>query len=324
MATPPPPPGFTVDQSSSGPPPPPPGFTVDSADPKTSDGPDWEWNITKNLDPTPFFKAIPQGVLGIPEAAYQYAEHVAPNVFPHPGQWADPLRRYRDESDSTWRGLLGETLGGVGAFSGLGALAEAIPGVSSAARSVISSPGARRWLSTILQSQVAQPTSGSDFWEQKAESAVLAHLLDRWLGRPRAQAEHNVATKTNEQIEAANKAAADSTAQANKDAREAWRDTAQTQKDQHQALSDAQEQYWQQQREAEQRAAKAAETGNKQAKERWEDTADTLKEQHAALTEAQRQFHGGERAKAQAAADALTGRTNEALAAQQAQVTARS
>lgn len=275
--------------------------------PPASDKPaddSWLGRAAAFVDPGPFIKAVPQGIIGIPEAIYQYAEHLAPNYVPHPGHWADPLRRYQKESESTWGGLAGETVGNVAGFVAGGEVADAL-GLANRARAVITSPAWRTWLSTIGQSQIAQPTQGDDFWTQKGESAFLAHLLGRIFGRGGQQAEHDVAVKTNADIDKENMAAIEATKKANREAATAHTQTVKTEAEQHKALSEAQEQFHQQQREPQVQAAQ------------------TETEQHRALSEAQQQFQQQQRDAAQRAADALSQRTEAALEARRGQIAAQ-
>lgn len=207
-----------------------------------------------------FVEAIPQGVLGIPEALYQYGEHVF--GLPRPGPWADPLRRYQQQSESTWPGFFGETAGNIGGFVAGGEVADAlglaskVPAVATRTWNMLS-PAARHEISTIFQSQVAQPTQGDDFWTQKGESAFLAHLLGTVFGRASQQAQHDVATTTNKGLTEADRKDVAAIEQANKAAATAHTQTVKTEAEQHKALSEAQEQFHQQQRAQQQSAADA-------------------------------------------------------------------
>lgn len=142
-----------------------------------------------------FFGAMPQGILGIPESIYQFGEHTI--GLPRPGKWADPLRRYRDWSESTWPGFAGEMVGGGLGGMGVGALGD-ILGVTPKVARVITSPAVRTQLGTTVGSIFSQPSSGDDYWTQLGERAGLGYLFGRWLGRPTQQAERNVALKANE------------------------------------------------------------------------------------------------------------------------------
>lgn len=162
--------------------------------------------LANTLDPGPFIKGIGQGIIGIPEAIYQYGEHLpAPLTFPRPdklpviGPYAEPLRKYQRDVESTKTGVGGEVVGNVLGFMGGGELADLlrVPGLLAKAGA---SPAARTELSTLLQSQIAEPSQGDSFWTDKLSSGVLAHLFGRWLGRPTQQAQRNIATTTNKGI----------------------------------------------------------------------------------------------------------------------------
>lgn len=141
-----------------------------------------------------FVEAIPQSVLGIPESIYQFGEHAF--GLPRPGPWADPLRRYQQQSESTWPGLVGEVVGGIPGFAAGGAVADAL-GLGSRVAKVITSPAVRTQIASTLGSIFSQPSQGDDYWTQLGERGGLGYLLGRWLGRPTQQAAHNVAEATN-------------------------------------------------------------------------------------------------------------------------------
>lgn len=193
-------------------------YTIDPPSPGTStkytvEPPVGDPRDTSNLgsaasaiDPGPFIKGIGQGIIGIPEALYQWGEHLpAPLTFPRPdklpviGPYAEPLRKYQRDVESTWTGMGGEALGNILGFVGGGEVADLlrVPGVVS---KVLTSPAARTEASTLLQSQIAEPSQGDSFWTDKLSSGVLAHLFGRWLGRPTQEAARRTAQTTNKSI----------------------------------------------------------------------------------------------------------------------------
>jgi hypothetical protein len=198
--------------------------------------------INRAIDPGPFLKGTLQGVLGIPEAIYQWGEQAGlPRV---PEAVRAPLRKLRDDADKTWGGVAGETVGNILGFAGGGEVADAL-GLASKVPSVVS----RIASSPITQSVIAQPTKAKDlpdFLTQKAEDAGLGWLFNRlFLKRPTQQAAHDITADANKT--AIEKHAADvaATKQANEAAQAAHQQTVATEQEQHKALSEAQEQFHQ-------------------------------------------------------------------------------
>lgn len=150
-----------------------------------------------------FFGAIPQGVLDIPEALYQIGEHTIGLPKP-PEAIAEPLRRYRKWAGSTWPGVAGETVGGIGTAVAGTALAPEVEVPAAIAR--FGAPVARAWraaspavraqITSVLSSQL-QPVEGGNFWMEKGKQALIGLLLGRLLGRPAQQAAHDVASTEN-------------------------------------------------------------------------------------------------------------------------------
>jgi hypothetical protein len=273
------------------------------------------------VDPGPFIKGVghflgaaPQGVLGIPESIYQYAEHLPAAIAPPrpTGTIPDLLRRYRDWSDSTAAGQAGEVAGNIGAFIGGGELLDAlglaskVPFATWAARN----PRTATTLSSAVQSATAQPVKGDDFWTERGEQFGLGAILGRILGRPVQRAAH-------EDVVAANKAAQEAHATTRE----------QDERANQAAAAEAKRRYDEDventRRSNEAFAASAAEgtaadkaaidARNKAAAEAHAQTVATEKEQHQALSEAQQAYHTGEREKAQTAARELSRRKDEAV-----------
>ena len=203
-------------------------------------------------------KGLGQGVIGIPEAIYQYAGGTIP----------EPLQKYQSDVESGWPGEAGELIGNIAGFVGGGALGDMLglgarlPAVLQPARTFLRRPIP----SSIVQSQIAQPVQGDDFWTQKGESALISAGLTKALGIPRAlrQAAHNIAQRTNTGITQANEAAraahaaqAGDIAAQNRAQAEAHAQTVATEREQHQALSEANQAIHDQERAANQRVIDA-------------------------------------------------------------------
>jgi hypothetical protein len=167
------------------------------------------------IDPGPFIRGagnfvrgVGQGLIGPPEALYQWGGGTLPKV----------LQDYQDRAESSGAGIAGEIVGNIPPFLLGGEVLDAL-GIGSklpaVARWAMRNPRAATTLSTAGQSTIAQPskaTNWPDFLKEKAEDAGLGAILGRLLGRPIQRAAHETAEATNAPIRTANEASA----QANK------------------------------------------------------------------------------------------------------------